>query len=332
MQKKQYRSSIGADSTKRPRDIIGYMSEAEVHTNIKESSETLFDPKSIAIATGTFYPSWYEGNAKEPLSADKLRGDLALQTFKLAQQQGFNAVVVDGGSSDAFKNAMEQNNIYFEMQKERGGQGPARRQGLEYAENTKGVKVICETEPEKISIVTDCIRIASFPILNNQADIVVPKRNEESFSTYPKYQAEQEQKSNELYNKILRSHGLLKQNDPDLDFWIGSRFIANKPEVTELFKVVYNYQKDNTALDKRINTEMYSNPLFFPVVAALHKGLRVKSIEIPYKHPQAQTSFEEGNQGFDRRRNIQRRTITTELVNFIRYLEGSPKTRLSKML
>ena len=310
------------------------MSEAQINAvgEINKSHEVLFDPRSIAIVTGTFYPAWYEGDARDPLSVDKLRGDLALQTFQHAQQQNFQLVVVDGGSSDAFKEALEQNNIYFEIQRQSGGQGPARRQGLEYVENTKGVRVICETEPEKVSVIDDCINIASLPILNDEADIVVPKRNQESFSTYPKYQSEQEQKSNELYNKILRLRSLLKQDDPDLDFWIGSRFIANKPDVTELFKIVYNYQKDNTALDRRVNPEMYSNPLFLPVVAALHKGLRVKSVPVPYKHPQVQTSFEEGNQGYDRRRDTQRRTIIAELVNFIRYLENSPKTRLSKVV
>jgi len=297
-----------------------------------KSHEALFNPRSVAIVTGTFYPKWYEGKAKDPLSADKLRGDLAIHTFQSAQQQGFNLVIVDGGSSDAFKKALKQNNIYFEIQRQSGGQGPARRQGLEYAEKTEGVKVICETEPEKVSVINDCINIASLPILNDEADIVVPKRNQESFSTYPKYQSEQEQKSNELYNRILRLRHLLKQDDPDLDFWIGPRFIANKPDVTELFKIVYNYQKDNTALDSKVNPEMYSNPLFFPVVTALHKGLRVKSVPVPYKHPQVQTSFEEENQGFDRRRDTQGRTIVVELINFIRYLENSPKSRLSKVV
>jgi glycosyltransferase involved in cell wall biosynthesis len=295
-----------------------------------ESSETLFNPRSVAIVTGTFYPGWYEGDARDPLSVDKLRGDLALQSFRSAQQQNFQLVVVDGGSSEAFKKSLEQNGTYFEMQKETGGAGPARRQGLNHAESISGVKVICQTEPEKISIVSDCIKIASAPILRSEADIVVPKRNEESFSTYPKYQVEQEQKANKLYNQILRSRGLLKENDPDLDFWIGARFIANKPHVTDLFKKTYQYRKDNTTLDKRLNVDMYSNPLFFPIVEALYKGLRVKSIEVPYKHPQAQTAFEDKNPSFDRRRGTQKRTIVAELVNFIRYLENSPKTRLSK--
>jgi len=310
------------------------MSETQINSigEINESHEALFDPRSIAIVTGTFYPGWHGGDVKGKLSADKLRGDLALQALKSAKEQNFQIAVVDGGSSEAFIHALTENDISFEPQKIKGGQGPARRQGLQQAENIRGIKVICQTEPEKVSVVSDCIEITSLPILKNDADIVVPRRDAESFSTYPKLQSEQEQKANKLYNQILRSRGLLKANDPDLDFWFGVRFFANKPDVTELFKDVYQLNKDNTALDRRSNVEMYSNPLFYPVVAALYKGLRVKSIPVPYKHPQIQSEFEEGRTDFDVRRHRQRRTIVAELVNFIRYLENSPKSRLSKVV
>lgn len=299
-------------------------------TEINGSHEAIFDPKSIAIVTGTFYPTWYEGDAKDPLSADKVRGDLALQSFKEAQRQNFNLSIIDGGSSEAFKKALGQNNFYFEMQKQKGGYSPARRQGIERAETLQGIKVIVQTEPEKVSVISDCIQPAILPILKNEADVVIPERDEESFSTYPKLQAQQEQKANKLYNAILRAHGLLKDNDPDLDFWFGQRFFANTPQLTELFKTTYQYRKDNTALDKKVNVEMYSNIQFFPVVEALYRELRVKSVLVPYRHPQIQTEFEEGNLDFDTKRHTQRRTIITELVNFIRYLEDSRKSRISK--
>lgn len=307
------------------------MSEAQINSvgEIDKSHEVLFDPRSIAIVTGTFYPTWYEGEAKDPLSVDKLRGDLALESFRSAQKQNFQLMVVDGGSSDEFKIALEQNNVYFEMQKQKGGYSPARRQGIERAETLQGVKVIGQTEPEKVYVVSNCIETGSLPILKNEADIVVLKRDEESFSTYPKLQAQQEQKANKLYNDILRAHGLLKDDDLDLDFWFGQRFFANTPQLTELFKTTYQYRKDSTELDKKVNVEMYSNIQYFPIVGALHRGLRVKSVLVPYRHPQIQTRFEEGNLDFDKKRYVQRRTIITELVNFIRYLEGSPRTRLS---
>lgn len=294
-----------------------------------ESSEVLFNPKSVAIVTGTFYPTWYEGKPHDLLSSDKLRGDLAFSTFSLAKNKGYNLVVIDGGSSDAFTKALEQQNVYFEIQKQKGGNSPARRQGIERAETLQGVKVIVQTEPEKVSMVSDCIQSASLPILKDGVDIVVATRNEQGFSTYPRYQSQQEQRANSLCNKILRSRGLLKINDPDLDFWFGARFLINKTEVTVLFKEVFQFNKGNTAIDKLINVEMYSNVQFFPIVRALYSGLKVKSVEVPYKHPQAQTAFEEENPSFDRKRDIQRRTITTELIHFIRYLENSPKSRLS---
>lgn len=310
--------------------IMSEGSAASPENRRNESSEVLFNPKSIAIVTGTLYSTWYEGETRHPLSADKVRGDLAFSTFTLAKNKGYNLVVIDGGSSDAFKKALEKKDIPFTMQIQAGGIGSSRRQGIEQSENTEGVKIICPTEPEKVSIVSDCIQIASLPILKNEADIVVLSRNNQSFSTYPQYQARQEQKANVLYNKILRSRGLLREEDPDLDFWFGARFFANRPDVTELFKEVFQFNKGNTTIDKLINLEMYSNVQFFPIVTALHKGLRVKSVEVPYKHPRAQTAFEEGNPSFDRKRDIQRRTITTELIHFIRMLENSPKSRLSK--
>ena len=112
----------------------------------------------------------------------------------------------------------------------------------------------------------------------------------------------------------MRAHRLIKKDDPDFDIYWGQRFFANKPEITELFKTTYQYRKDNTALDKKVNVEMYSNTLFFPVIQALHMGLRVKSILVPYTHPLSQTRFEEGNRDFDAKRYLQRRTIITELV------------------
>lgn len=295
-----------------------------------ESSEILFNPRSIAIVTGTFYPEWYAGDTKKPLSADKVRGDLALESFKSAQNQNFQLSIIDGGSSDAFKSALERNGISFAIQKERSGQGPARRQGLEEVGVSQDVKVICEIEPEKVSIVSDCMKAASLPILKGEADIVVPSRDAESFLTYPKYQADKEQNANKLYNRILHSRGLLKENDLDLDFWFGPRFFANRPEITKLFKGTYQYRKGTTALDKKVNLDMYSNPLFFPIAEALHKGYRVKSVTVPYRHPKIQKEFEEKQTDFDNKRDTQRRTIITELVNFIRYLENSPKTHISK--
>lgn len=223
--------------------------------------------------------------------------------------------------------------VSYQIEKEPSTQGSARRQGLEIAESLDGVKIICETEPEKVSVIADCLKIAAQPIASQEADIVVPKRTEESFSTLPAYQAEAEKRANKMYNQVLRAHNLLKPEDPDLDFWFGVRLFANRPEIVELFKRKYKFEPTETKLHQAVekNIDVYSNPLFFPVVEALSKGFRVKSIEVPYVHPKEQTEFEENKEEFNRKRDIQRRAIVTELLHFIRYLEESPKSRISNL-
>ncbi len=290
--------------------------------------ETVQKSPEIAVVTATFYPQWHDTNTESEATSDKLRGDLALQSVDAAINQGFRVAIVDGGSSQEFVDTLKLRGVDFEAQKEQGGQGPARRQALEMATRAEGVQVICQTEPEKVSMVADCLQIAAQPILNGEADIVVPKRGPESFATYPEYQALQEQKSNALYNRILRSRGLLKEEEPDIDFWVGVRIFTNKPEVLQVFTEKEEFEPIDTELDKKIRIDMYSNPLFYPVVKALYNGLRVKSVDVPYVHPAAQTELESGNKEFDRKRDTQRRTILTELIHLIRTKENPKKSRL----
>ena len=72
-------------------------------------------------------------------------------------------------------------------------------------------------------------------ILNNQADIVIPKREENFFKkTYSDYQYQSEIEGNKLYNEILRTNGLFKDND-DLDLFFGPRVFLNHPKIVSLF-------------------------------------------------------------------------------------------------
>lgn len=310
---------------------LGISSELEkAKAADKFGSEIIKDPKAIVVVTGTLYPNWYEGEAQEPIIQDKLRGNLSLETLSVAKNLGYQVALVDGGSSGEFLKALEDNQIPYEIQKEGGTQGYARRQGLDITQSLHGIKVICETEPEKVSLVRECLPIAASPILLGEADVVIPKRTKAALATLPEYQAQSEKRSNEIYNKILKSHGLLKANEPDLDFGFGTRFFSNRPEVIGLFKKQYKFRSSNTALHQIIRPDIYSNPLMFPVVEALHRGLRVKSVEVPYTHPNAQTEYEEGRADIVRKRDLQRRTVITELVHFIRFLEKSPKSRLSE--
>lgn len=280
---------------------------------------------SLCIVTATYYPSWYEGELTT-VSSDKIRGDLALELLMKAKEKGYQISLSDGSNTE-FRKALDDLGIKY-IQEQGATAGDARRDALAKTAQLSGVKVVCETEPEKVSIVTDCLDEAYAKVADREADIVVPKRDQESFSTYPAYQAREEQTSNELYNRILRKHGLLK-NAQDIDFWIGVRVFANRPEVVDLFERKYEYTKAERRIDQIIEPDTYSNPLFFPVVEALHRGLRVESVNVRYVHPKIQTDFEEGKPEFERKRDIQRRAITTELVHFIKHLE-SKESRLAR--
>lgn len=306
--------------------------------------EMLKDPR-IAVVTATHYPSWYEGKPRdgEPLSADKLRGDLALEAMLAATSNGYQIALVDK-SSEEFRQALRESNINFEEQKEEGLQGAARRQGLEMVSGMQGVKVVCETEPEKVYLIAN-LGTAARPILDGEADIVVPKRIDASFTTLPEYQAETEQKANRSYNKALRLHlqekGLpveeLLPEGRDIDFWFGVRLLANRPEVVELFTEEYEFKPGEWEWHKNIRVDMYSNPLFYPVAEALYRKLRVETIEIPYMHPAVQTKFEEGKleltekeadkrkKEYDKKRNAQRRNILVELGHLLRLKEIKEK-------
>ena len=202
---------------------------------IKEQPEKLFEreinPHIIAIVTTTFYPKW---SVKKEFTPDHVRGDLAIGTLEIAKSKGYQMVIIDGGSSDAFIEQLRQKGIVPNNEKVKG-MSAGRQQGFEEASKFEGVKVICWTEPEKIFIVNDCLPEAVRPILDGRADIVVPKRDSEAWKTYPQYQAELEQHANKLWNAILKKRGFLSNEAEDLDVWFGPKFFKNDPELVKIF-------------------------------------------------------------------------------------------------
>lgn len=283
---------------------------------------------SICIATTTSYKNWYPGEVREEAKVNKVRGDLALQMLQQAIGKGLQVVVVDGASSDLFRQALAEMGItpHDEVEKSMAG---SRRQVLREAGGLSGVKVVVWTEPEKVSIARDCLPEAVQPILQGLADIVIPKRDAAAFRTYPDYQVASEQRANRLWNQILKKHHLLPEMAEDLDVWFGPRFIRNDPEVLDIFLQKYTYKKeDNSELDKLVNVEDWPNTTFLPVVDALKKGLRVVSIPVHYRHPQEQTAVEVDNDIFRRKRNVQYKTIIVSTNHLIRKIEDNSKSKL----
>ncbi|NOY89496.1 MAG: glycosyltransferase family 2 protein [FCB group bacterium] len=283
------------------------------------SSELEINPKDIAVVTTTFYSNWSSQRIGKQNQVDNVRGDLAIQTLSAAQDVGYRMVVIDGGSSRAFIETLQELGIEVKPESERG-MSPSRQQGFKEATELP-VRAIVWTEPEKISLVRDCLPRAISPILHNEADIVVPSRTDSSFKTYPPYQATYERRANTLWNEILRRRGLLPKTTPDLDVWFGPKIFRNDDALTQLFLRQYKFAGGRSKLHEIVKPELWPNATFLPIIAALHQGYRVTSVPVPYAHPAQQTAVEIDSDKFRRKRQVQLRNIITSTIEFIRLLE-----------
>lgn len=293
----------------------------------KPKSKEIIDPKSIVITTSTFYPNWNPEKASENPSTT-IRGKLAIETIREAIENGYQMVVVDGGSGNLFTLEAESLGAIVFNQDE-NGMSPGRRQAFREAAKLSEAKVICWTEPEKISIVKDCLPDAIFPIINKEADIVVPSRNDASFSTYPDYQVRFEKTANRLWNKVLRRNKLLPDLVEDIDVWFGPKFFRNDPKILSLFLARYNLKRNDFGLYKEANPEDWANATMLPVVAALNEGYKVKTVSVPYRHPPEQTQLEQTSEAFYQKREFQLKTILAITVEFVKFIKGDPKSLIS---
>ena len=306
-------------------------------TEITQQKETeKLTPYDIGIATTTIYPTW------EPLPEDStrnvddingVRGDLALQTIKKAVENGFQIVVIDNPkSSVAFKQALEalavdQPNLHIYQEEDISTMSAGRRQAMKDV-SALDVKVIAWTEPEKISMIDNLMQSAQ-SLLTEDVDIVVPKRDEIAFSTYPTYQADWEKRANTEFNRLLRNHGLLPDDTEDLDAWIGPRLIKNNLNILKLFLHTWELEQTDPKADNgKLDPELWPNAIFLPLVAALWRDKllgqapRVKSVAIDYRHPAEQTRIEKDSDMLQAKREQQFKNIigaTEALIHVFQY-------------
>lgn len=277
---------------------------------------------SIAFALITFYPKWYRGKLRSLSHADKIRGDLALDFIKKAISKNYQVVVVDGLSSKTFRKQLN-NFPNAKVIKRRGyKRSPARRQAFKAASKLPNVKVIISTEAEKVSLI-DSTPIISKPIFDKAADIVVPKREEKLFKkTHPDYMYESEVEANILFNEQLKLHNLIHNENFDMCF--GPRVFVNDPHILSLFTKKYLFKLDGEHLDEEyFDPEQSSNTQSFPVVMALKKGIRVRSIKIPFSYPRLQKMNEEKGERefFMAKRRAQKLSILLEMMYLLNYFK-----------
>lgn len=283
-----------------------------------------FDPKSIAIAAITYFPKWYRGTLKSIKHTDKIRGDLALECARKAAKLGYQMIVANGGSPKTFTKELSSISGILVVKRRGKKRSPGKRVGIRIASKLPGVKVIVVSEAEKVSIVTDCIPQIVEPIINGSADVVVAKREQSLFkSAYPEYMYESEMEGNKIYNEVLMANNLLSPNLESLDMFFGPRAFRNDQKIVSLFMKKYHILSS-----EYFDSEEWSNTLYFPIILALKKRLRLKSVTVPFSYPEKQKKNEEASAKdvFIEKRRAQRMGLLIELLHFMNYIkEGKRK-------
>jgi hypothetical protein len=295
--------------------------------------DELLHPEYIGIAVITYYPKWYAGKLRSIKHTDKVRGDLALDFARIATQKGYTIIYVDGKSSQTFRKELGQIPGLIIKKRRSLGRSASKRQAIDYLAKEPGVKVVILTEPEKISLLTDCLSDIVNPILKGDADIVMPKRNDRHFkSSYPFYMYESEIECNSIYNEALRTNGITKVSYPDLDFCFGPRVYRNIPHIVALFKRRYRLQGESI-LSKLYDPDEYSNTQFFPIINALRKKIKVADVEVPFIYPKIQEENESigAREDFIIKRNLQRTSILIDLMHFLSFLSRKKASRLKEI-
>lgn len=283
------------------------------------------DPQAIAFALITYYPKWYRGRLRSISHIDKIRGDIALKFIQKAISLNYQVVVVDGRSSKSFRKEISKYKKVVKILKRKVPESsPAKRQAFKAASKLISVKAIIACEPEKVSLI-DSAQIIAQPILNNEVEIVIPKRNEKLFKeSYPDYMYESETEGNKIYNEQLKSHNILPKNSSDFDMFFGPRAFANNKKNLKLFteKFLEEQNIDKSSL-KYFDPEKYSNTLYFPIIIALKNKLKVKSIEIPFIYPKSQKENEEkgAREFFIEKRRVQKLGTLLELEYLLNNLK-----------
>ena len=288
------------------------------------------DPKKIAFAVITSYPKWYKGKLRSIKHTHKVRGDIALEFAQKVTEKRCHLVIVDKDSPKTFIKALQETATLILVRRRSEGSGPGKRLAIDKAVAIPGVDVIVLCEPEKVSIATSCLNQMVMPILQNKADIVVPRREEHLFkATYPRYMYDSETEANSIYNETLYSNNILSKNVPALDWFFGPRVFRNEKSIVALFKRVYVFS-GLSLLEKLYSPDIYSNIQFFPVVSALRQKRSVLSVDVPFTYPRLQKENEEvgDREAFIEKRNMQRVSILIDLMHFLSYLEKKKSSRL----
>jgi hypothetical protein len=214
-------------------------------------------------------------------------------------------IMIDGGSCDGFRNEILSNNpdVMFLPQSERG-MDAARLQGFRVAKSmaeqfkaTYGDASVAIqwSEPEKVGFVKFIPTVVR-PILAGTADVVIPNRL--SMESYPYFQMLTETAACEFVSQI-----------------VGVKWDQFFGPVAASFEGIEHFIHFDSEKHDRAGTGGYGR-IHLPRFDALKQGMRVKTVEIDYRHPQGQTEEEAGNMLMNMKRVRQLHDILSATLEY----------------
>ncbi len=178
--------------------------------------------------------------------------------------------------------------------------GPGRREAFFHATelaDANSIEHIVWTEPEKADLIRFVSQIVE-PIDAVRSPIVIPKRSELAWSSWPAFQRKSEEEANAVYNEVFGTKGFDPMFGP----------VAFHVLVAETFIRAYPHPADYMDVVPDMYIQHYA-PVFWKV---LHPDSAVLSVEIDMQYPREQREQEEGsaNDAMLEKRKMQLETLT----------------------
>lgn len=217
----------------------------------------------VALAMTTMY------------SGEVPRAGVALETIRVAREQGYEVVVVDGGTPGDFRQRMTDAGavVLEECALTMGG---GRRQALAAAGELvgeTGIVIWTEEKPDAIAQIAGAVRM----VQSGEADLVIPNRGDGpgfGLATCPATQAHAERYGNSMWHLYV---GRLLGSTTPLDLWVGIR-VMNQAALKHFLDYDGCYGDPGDLWDS----------IFVPVVTAARAGLRVgeyRLVSYNYEQP-----------------------------------------------
>lgn len=297
---------------------VGTLTERIFHHKAYVEREHMQNHQVVFVGS-TFFKE-YDPKGK---NADSIRGKEALRNARRMLEKGYRLVLIEGGSSDAFREALEglkeKGDIRVEDEKEKGGISPARQQGYAIASELSDCQYIVTSEIEKRLDIKKLVK----PLRNGEAQLAIPDRG--SLRDYPSMQRSYEIWGASFLNRIAHVAGFIDKDTWGFDWHNGTRAFVNDPKILDFFTRQYdlteplkNYQVTDDK--KKLNLQIWFDAVYAPVFLMLAEGYSVVSVPIRYRHPRAQTRIETGDIKMNEKRRYQIQAIVIPSVELVRLI------------